>query len=293
MKTVLAANPRRSARELCTFLLLSYAGAWIVASPMWLTGFHRDSAAQGPSPLAASCMLAMMLVPATVAIALTLREHRWPELPGVLGLRSSASWPLAIVRFASAAMVFVSITAVGLVVASGFGRYHPHLPADWTPIAGMLASALVSVPLYLGEEVGWQGYMLPRMLRFGAARGVTLGGIVWGLWHLPMTALGGSYPGHSLLVAVPAAVICAVGVGAVIAWIRLWSGSVWPAVAAHLGFNEFALPLTKFLAAPGSTPDPLIAGPLGVTTWPALLVVAGAALLHLHGGRRTTGTTRS
>ena len=42
----------------------------------------------------------------------------------------------------------------------------------------------------LGEEGGWRGYLLPRLLeRGGEARASLIIGIVWALWHLPIMAM--------------------------------------------------------------------------------------------------------
>ncbi|BBC91444.1 hypothetical protein SRO_0268 [Streptomyces rochei] len=48
-----------------------------------------------------------------------------------------------------------------------------------------------------------------------------------------MTALGGSYPGHPMLLGIPVTVATAMLLGTVIATIRLSTESVWAAVAAH------------------------------------------------------------
>ena len=43
----------------------------------------------------------------------------------------------------------------------------------------------------VGEEIGWRGYMMPRLKeRFSLFTGRLLGGILWGVWHwLPMLAV--------------------------------------------------------------------------------------------------------
>jgi membrane protease YdiL (CAAX protease family) len=240
------------------------------------------------------CLFGMMLVPALVALVLTVRRHGWRSVPRLLSLLPVGSPRRSFaLQCAACLLVFVAVAVVGLLVAWSLGLYQASWPSTWLPFLLLVPSAVVSLPLYLGEELGWQGYMLPRLLRFGTARGIALGGVLWGLWHLPMTLLGGSYPGHPLWVAVPSAVVSAVGAGAVIALIRLRTTSVWPAVLAHLGLNEFALVLPYLLAAPSFVPDPLLAGPIGVTAWPVLgLAVLILAATYARGGARSSSAVR-
>ena len=45
----------------------------------------------------------------------------------------------------------------------------------------------------LGEELGWRGFLLPRLqTRFGPFVATILVGIVWALWHLPLWFIPGS-----------------------------------------------------------------------------------------------------
>ncbi|MCC9311081.1 CPBP family intramembrane metalloprotease [Kitasatospora sp. RB6PN24] len=262
---------------LVPFLAVSFIGAWITMLPLWLDGLRRTSAAQGTPRLAALCMILMMLVPALTAFGLTAR-HRGPrEAARLLGLARATPWRHEVRSVATALTIPLGLTAAGLTVATLAGWYTPaHLPGPAT-ITSLVLSALVSTPLYFGEELGWQGYLLPRLLRHGRTRGLLIGGAIWGAWHVPMTALGGSYPGHPVLLGIPVAVVTAMLLGTVIATVRLSTGSVWAAVATHLSLNEFALPLTR--DSSDHLVDPLLAGPLSISTWPASAIAVLAIWL--------------
>ncbi|MGX4733519.1 CPBP family intramembrane glutamic endopeptidase [Kitasatospora griseola] len=268
---------------LLPFLSISFVGAWLAMVPLWLDGLRRTSAAQGTPPVAALCMVLMMLVPALTAFGLTARRHGLRGAARILGLARATPWRHELRSVAVALTIPLGLTAAGLAVAALAGRYSPaHLPGPAT-IAPLALSALVSLPLYFGEELGWQGYLLPRLLHHGRTRGLLIGGAIWGAWHVPMTALGGSYPGHSVLLGIPVAVVTAMLLGTVIATVRLSTGSVWAAVAAHVSLNEFALPLTREVS--DRLVDPLFAGPLSISTWPiTALAVLGAWLVHRRRG---------
>jgi len=50
----------------------------------------------------------------------------------------------------------------------------------------------------VGEEYGWRGYLLPRLLPGGEIRATLIGGVVWAVWHLPLLVSGLSFPGQPL-----------------------------------------------------------------------------------------------
>jgi membrane protease YdiL (CAAX protease family) len=51
----------------------------------------------------------------------------------------------------------------------------------------------------LGEEIGWRGFLLPRLLPLGKGRAYLLLGVIWGLWHAPLILVGFNYPGYPIL----------------------------------------------------------------------------------------------
>ena len=45
-----------------------------------------------------------------------------------------------------------------------------------------------------GEEWGWRGYLLPKVSKhFSTIPTLLITGIIWGLWHAPMTIIGHNY----------------------------------------------------------------------------------------------------
>ena len=53
----------------------------------------------------------------------------------------------------------------------------------------------INAVFLLSEELGWRGWLWDRWSGLGFWRNAALTGVVWGLWHAPIIALGHNYPG--------------------------------------------------------------------------------------------------
>jgi membrane protease YdiL (CAAX protease family) len=196
-----------------------------------------------------------------------------------IGLRA---WPVAIL-----VPLAVLGAAYGLVWATGLANFTvPEALAEqgagvgvplwlWVPIATILGPMLtLGLVLSLGEELGWRGYLLPRLESLGAWAAVLLTGFLHALFHLPIIFLTTLYhPGANKLVLVPLFVLSLTVVGTFLGYLRLSTGSVWPAVLGHSAHNSVWAAFSALSA--GSTPlaSEYLAGESGV------LVILGYAAL--------------
>ncbi len=114
-------------------------------------------------------------------------------------------------------------------------------------IIGSLTQAVVMnvIPCF-GEEFGWRSYLLMRLLPLGPARAVILTGAIWGVWHAPIILQGHNYPDHPAL-GIPLMITFCILAGVVLGWLRLASGSVFPAAVAHASINGPAAAALAFL----------------------------------------------
>jgi membrane protease YdiL (CAAX protease family) len=280
-------------RRLVLFLVVAFGLSWLIASPLWFTGGLR-------SPyfvLAAACMMATPSIAVLVVWRVKDRDiafREWARQTGLtFGPRKARTWWLIVAAWIGMPVLVVLATAIsaalGLVsldlqhfslYAAQLAKAPAKLPPVQTVFVLQLAFAVVLAPLInaipaLGEEWGWRGWLVPRLVSYGTFRGLLVSGVIWGLWHFPITLLGYNYPNLGAWAA-PYFIIACVFLGMVMGWLRLYSGSVWPSVIAHGSLNATAGLI--ILAGNAAAPPRLeIAGVTGPVGW-VLLAVLGIVL---------------
>ena len=105
-----------------------------------------------------------------------------------------------------------------------------------TPTVGMIKS-LASA---LGEEVGWRGFLVPELAKqMSFAKLSLLSGIIWAAWHSPLLLFADYNAGTNRWYALGCFTVMVVSQCFVFAWLRLKSGSLWPAALLHASHNLF------------------------------------------------------
>lgn len=146
----------------------------------------------------------------------------------------------------------------------------PVPPASITLPALFLATVVLTPFLNalfgFGEELGWRGYLLPKLLPLGKMTAYVLLGVIWGLWHLPLLLIGFTYPNHPFLGALLFIALLSV-LGIYMNELTLRHKSSVLAGWIHGAFNSQKLGIWTFLF-PGV--NPLIggyAGVCGIAVW--------------------------
>ena len=276
------------------FLLIAFGLSWLLALPLWLGAGLAD-------PLFGVVAVAMMFTPAIAAIVVVFVIERPQHKARTLGL-----WPLKpagrfIGYLALGLIVPVALILVALPVGALLGVY----PADFVTFSAfqemldtqlatagvaelpipigilvglqlinVLFGAFINLIPALGEELGWRGWLLPKLMPLGTVPALVLSGVIWGLWHAPLILLGYNYSGAPGWLGLTMMIGMCIVVGAVFGWLRLRSESVWPAALAHGAFNA-AAGFSLIFAAAGELIDTTQATILGWSGWivPLLLVV--------------------
>ena len=287
-------------RGVVIFVAIAIALAWAVALPLYFTGGLTN-------PWFALVAVAMMSTPTIAALIVVRFVDRPASIPRALGL-----WPLRPARrllayLGLAIVVPLFIILIALPVGSllgvyqaditGFSGFRELISAQEEqlgvtiplPIEALVALQLVNVLIggvintipAAGEEIGWRGYLLPRLLPLGPVPAVLISGVIWGVWHAPLLLLGYNYPGAPGWLAVLSMCSMCIVVGAIFGWLRLRSDSVWPAALAHGTFNA-AAGLAIVLSSSSHQVDTTQATILGWSGWIVPLIIV--VLLVVRGG---------
>lgn len=114
-------------------------------------------------------------------------------------------------------------------------------PSFGTQAAGMfllqLAFSVICFFPGFGEEWGWRGYMMPKLMELmPKPAAVIVGGIIWGLWHAPLTIAGHNfgidYPGYPFVGIGMMCVLCVMD-NAFLTLLTEKTKSIYPAAFCH------------------------------------------------------------
>jgi uncharacterized protein len=104
-----------------------------------------------------------------------------------------------------------------------------------TVVVGPFLGLLIA----FGEEYGWRGYLQAELIRMGRIRGMLVLGVIWGLWHAPIIAMGYNYPGYPVLGPILMIVVTII-MAFFLGYVVLKTGSVILAAFLHALNNQAA-----------------------------------------------------
>ena len=170
---------------------------------------------------------------------------------------SNYGWKPGKIKFLIYAYLFplaVSIIAYGTAWLLGLTEFTTNQVVNykWAKMLGFelpvpfLTGALSKMSLgflltclpVLGEEIGWSGFLTPKLLKIYSVRTTSLiVGLFWSVWHFP-AILGGFYgQGTPLWAALPGFTLVIVGYSFVRTLLLIKSKSLWTGVVLHSSGN--------------------------------------------------------
>jgi uncharacterized protein len=192
-------------------------------------------------PLIGEASLPVTMLTPTVAAAVMLifvaPEGGLHKVARGLGLTNAGlmGWPIAI-----GAPALIHAIGLAILALAGFSKFAaPQFTGTvGTLVLDVLAGFFIGTVFALFEEVGWRGYMLPRMKGVNIVGAMLIVGFLHGVWHLPILLTTNYY--HSTgnpWIVTPLFLITVTLAGIFYGFLRIWTGSVWPVAIAHGAAN--------------------------------------------------------
>jgi uncharacterized protein len=178
--------------------------------------------------------------------------------------------------------LLITVAATAIVWATPLASFAMPEGGIVDPLIGFLIQVVIlALTFALWEEIGIRGYLLPRLLSLGRKRALALSGLVWATWHMPLILLTPVFPVGNKLISLPLFYGTVVAASFFYGYLRIYTGSVWPASIAHSVHNAAWGTLGAFTA----TSYPVIVNKYLVGDY-GVLILIGAVLGAIWVGRR-------
>ena len=174
-------------------------------------------------------------------------SFRWRTRPIGIACLLAILFPLVIGFLAYGTAWITHLTPLLPFHATGDLEDVMEVAAPFAPSAGptllllqvgiTLLLTIISVVAAAGEEIGWRGYMLPRMIEGKVPGAIIISGLIWSLWHWPQILFSPPIAGMPQIVTASIFLVTITALGCISAWLRLHSESMWPPIILHAAWN--------------------------------------------------------
>lgn len=181
------------------------------------------------------------IAPMLTALIMRTLKNDWKESGFKPYFRKNIKWYLLSILLFPLTM-FISVIVGGITSSSVLSGF---LLSDF------LKTFLISTPVFLifsiFEEIGWRGYLVPKIIeaKLNPFIGYAIIAVVWFAWHFPyVSELTWIYTSEALISFIPRFLICLFSLSVLYGEIRIITGSIWPVVLMHGVMNSIGHPLT-------------------------------------------------
>jgi uncharacterized protein len=137
--------------------------------------------------------------------------------------------------------LLITVAASAIVWATPLASFVVPEGGIVDPILSFLILFGMSVVWFaLAEEIGMRGYLQPHLMSLGRTPALLLVGLVFATWHMPLIFLAPAqvnFPTGNLLLFFPLFYGTFVAASFFFGYMRIYTGSTWPASIAHAVHN--------------------------------------------------------
>jgi membrane protease YdiL (CAAX protease family) len=249
--------------------------AGVMAYCALVTGLAWVAPAFGGSPSSPGIgFIVWGTAPLLASLLIRAASHDWGDLGWRPGFRRNVRWYVVSI----VAMPALMAGALALALVTGVAAI-----AD-VEARAYLSTVAAAIPVFLVfavfEEVGWRGYLAPKLAAMGLNAWVAAAvvSVVWTAWHVPyLRELPWIGAGADLTAFVPRYALLLFALSLLQGELRAATSSFWPAVLLHGIGNAVGHPLAEAVAVGagmtwlGSPSTGLyvvaLAGLLGLAIW--------------------------
>lgn len=197
-----------------------------------------------------SYVFGLMWCPATAGmLTCLLTQKPWYEFGWRFGKAKYllAGWAIPMV-YIWPAYLLVWLTGIG-----GFPKaqqvekirslLHMSSQPTWALLAifyliGSVGAVLFGCVWAAGEEIGWRGFLVPELTKITSlTRTSIISGLIWAAWHAPLIVWSEYNSGAPAWYSTGCFATMTISLSFVFVWIRIKSGSLWPAILLHASHN--------------------------------------------------------
>ncbi|MBD5138377.1 MAG: CPBP family intramembrane metalloprotease [Ruminococcus sp.] len=235
-------DKKLAVKRILLFVLFSYGIYWIFAGLCDLLGILQDEAGfQFVTFLA-------MFTPAigSLLTRLVTKEGMANSMLR-LNLKGNGKYYLMAIAFP---IIYTAIETLLNSAVLGL-KFDPNAAFELAEVSAVgytaavffnIAMSIAMFPVFLGEELGWRGYLFPKLKTvMNRPAAYIVCGIIWGVWHTPAIIdglnFGKDYMGYPYMGILLMCLFC-IGTGIIFTWLTEKTNSVYPAAFAHAVNNN-------------------------------------------------------
>jgi uncharacterized protein len=261
------APPRtyRPLRQIVVYLCITYGLTLAIALALPHAGI---------TPLIA---IAFPVIAVALTVAFTVPRGQRRAIWAAVGFNPRRGRGLIIGVLGPAAIIALSF---GIAAAFGVVRFTGMPPGLGRAVLNITVTIVIFAVVFLGEEIGWRGYLLFRVAELTSGRrAAVITGAFHAIFHLPLLLLTTTYQNEGKRwIVVPMVMITLTLAGVWYGWLRLWSGSIWPVSLAHSAFNNLMAAAAGLVVATSPATMAYVTTETGVATMIILVLVAAYLL---------------
>jgi membrane protease YdiL (CAAX protease family) len=201
-------------KGILSFLLITFTLTYVIEGGLLLSGFQFSALPPAYGTVVVACAMWIPAIATLITAKYVTREGL-----SIASIRIGSLRPYlvsALIVPVAFAIIYAISWGLGLVqpdwdliefrsmIASVAGSEIPPIASPGLALVGVFIGSTLAAPFFnslfgFGEELGWRGYLLPKLMPLGKFRAYVILGVIWSLWHMPLIAIGFTYPSHPFL----------------------------------------------------------------------------------------------